>query len=249
LYWEIYAENNDYESFYSWLYQNGKKPGFGKATDYIFNQLPEKEILNPQRLHLLKKTLKKLYGIFCSYNHTPKMQESTVTRSGFTNISLEDFFYAFIHFNQLLRQICYLYTVTYPISLFPVEIHKKFGFTNGPIGVFFDYCNFKILEKYLGESNLRQLKIGFSDSVRITNTLEMFDNQPSLTDRELESDWKRHLSQSKTEAKAEFLPQRLALKKAQDRSLKWALNYIATQEKFEVPEKIAAHLNHKLRNW
>jgi hypothetical protein len=144
LYWYLTSESENYKSYYEWLKSEGSKgkPGLTKAIGVVFDKLPTKGWVEGKRLDELKQVIKNLYRGLCAYNHTPKLDESIAAKSGgLGNVAYESFLYALYTTNILLRQIVYLFILAYPMSMFPVAGYKKWGFS-GPVGSFFDRCNF-----------------------------------------------------------------------------------------------------------
>jgi hypothetical protein len=251
LYWNLRCKKSN-EPYYDWLKHDKGKPGFQDALNYVFENLPTKGRISEQRLQELNQSIRNIYKGLCAYNHTPKMDESVTAKSGgFGNISLESFLY-YLHITTLsLRQVVYLFILVYPMSLFPVERHKKWGF-GGPIGLFFDKMNYTRLETYVGSENITALKQDLSSVPEVESLTAWFESLPTLTSEEIDADWKR-LEQKNPEFKssnASDLRHRLALEKGQRRGFGWAMNYVAdrTQE-VEIPDETLERLRKRLRDW
>ena len=58
-----------------------------------------------------------------------------------------------------------------PESLFPVELHRKFGF-NPPLGVFFDHQNFVSIKAALGDEAIAVYRRSFQNQDPPKATIE-----------------------------------------------------------------------------
>lgn len=256
LYWYLQCRTSSYKPYYDWLtrYTSGRgKPNFQSALDYVFDNMPTKGWVKEQRVRELKQVIQKLYRNLCSYHHTPKMEESVAAASGgLGSISLESFFYYSHTTNILLYQVVYLFILTYPMSLFPVDKHEKWGFSRGPVGLFFDKVNYGRLESYIASENTNALKQSLRNLPDVESLIAWFGNLPTLSDKELDTEWEQLERQipSLREANAIDLRRRLAVMRAFERTQAWALNYILEQaQDREIPDRVAQNLKTRLRNW
>lgn len=252
IYWFLQCRERNYKPYYDWLKQDKGKPSFRDALDYVFDNVPAKVWVTEQRLQELKQVISNSYKTLCAYNHTPKMDESITAKSeGFGNVSLEVFYYYFHIVTILLRQVVYLFILTYPMSLFPIEKHTKWGF-GGPVGLFFDKINYTRLETYIGSENITTLKQALSSMPYVESLIEWVDSFPTLTLEEIDADWER-LGQDEPYFKkpdVNNLFQRLAFMKGYNRSLTWAMNYIVehTQD-VDIPNEVIEKIRKQVRNW
>jgi len=252
LYWYLLCKESNNRPYYDWLKYDKGKPSFKDALKYVFGNMPAKGLVSKQRLEELNQSIRNTYKCLCAYNHTPKMDESITAKSGgFGNISLESFLYYLRMITLLLRQVVYLFILLYPMSLFPVERHKKWGF-GGPVGLFFDKINYMRLEAYIDSENIITLKQDLNSMPEVKSLIEWFDSLPTLTSEEIDADWKR-LEQAHPEfegSNANSLPQRLALEKSYRRSQGWAMNYVVDRTKdVEIPDEIVERLEKRIRDW
>jgi hypothetical protein len=252
IYWYVRCKEKSYKPYYDWLKHGKGKPGFQTALDYVFNNLPAKSSLDEKRLHQLKETIRNIYRTLCAYNHTPQIAESIAAKSGgLGNIALESFLYYMELTNIALRQIVYLYTLAYPMSLFPVDKHTKWAFS-GPVGLFFDKVNYGIVEAYIGSENTTILKQFLSLVPEVESLREWFDSLPTLTLEQIDTDWERLAKEipGLTKEKTTHLYARLALMKSHNRGIGWALNYVTDQtQDNEIPEEVLHELRKRIRNW
>lgn len=259
VYWHVRGKHESYKVYYDWLKQGKGKPRFQTALDYIFNNLPARGWVNEERLQELKMTIQNAYKALCAYNHTPQMDESIAAKSGsLGNLALESFYYCLVLTNLLLRQVTYLFILTYPMSLFPVEKHIKWAFS-GPVGLFFDKVNYAVLETYIGLENVAILKQSLSLAPEVKSLREWFENLPSLTPEEIDADWERLKKEdpnlnkgipSIDKSNVRHLYARLALMKSHSRALGWALNYVTDETRDdEISDEVVDKLRKRIRTW
>ncbi len=255
LYWYLRCRETSYKPYYDWLDQDKDKgkPHFQEVLDYVSKNLPAREWIGEGRLEELKKVIKNAYQALCAYNHTPKIEESIAGKSGGPgNISLDMFLYCLELTNILLHQVVYLFILAYPMSLFPVEKHEKWGFKGGPVGLVFDKTNYALLEAYVGSDNVTALKQSLSSSPDVKRLTEWFDSLPTLTPDEIDADWERVTREMPefSEQDSVQLGVRLAIMKSLARSRGWALNYIVEEpEEIGIPNEIVEGLRKRLRAW
>lgn len=252
LFWFLRCRRKSYKPYYEWLKHDKGKPPFQNALNYVFDNLPSKGWVNEKRLQELKQVILNAYKTLCAYNHTPNIKDSITAKSGgLGNVALESFFYYLHITNILLHQVVYLFILAYPMSLFPVERHKKWGFS-GPVGLFFDNANYALLEIYIGSDNISSLKQSLSSIPDVISLMEWFNSFPDLTFQETDADWEQlenEVSGLKKE-NVKDLRQRLALMKSFNRSLDWALNYVvdSTQDN-NIPDEVIENLRKRIRTW
>lgn len=256
LYWYLQCRTDTYKPFYDWLtrYRGDRgRPSFRVALDYVFENVPSKGWGDEKRAQELRQIFQKLYGSLCSYHHAPKMDESVAAESGgFGSVSLKSFFYYLHTANILLHQIVYLYILSYPMSLFPVNRYEKWGFEGGPVGLFFDEVNYGRLEAYVSSENATILKQSLKHVPDVVSLTTWFDSLPNLTYEELDMDWERiqRENPSLKETNSTDLRYRLAIMRAFKRSAAWALNYIFEQTRDSgIPDDLSENLRRRIRNW
>lgn len=233
-YWKTRCEDSTYETYYAWLEGKGRKPGFAVGLAYVFERIPAMQRVGPVRSDKLQRGLTQAYAALCAYNHTPLLSESVAAASGAVDgISLEMFLYALHMLNALLRQLVYLYILVYPMSLFPVDGTTKFGFS-GPVGLFFDRCNFALLEDFIGHRDTSRLAGLLRSLPEVMSLTKWFEDMRRLSTEEIEADWHKvererelRLPEDAGASTAQaVMIQRLAADKAHYRALRWALNYV-----------------------
>ena len=138
------------------------------------------------------------------------------------------------------------------MSLFPAEKQKKWAFSRGPVGLFFDKTNYAILEGYLGSQNTTSLKQSLASQDEVQSLLNWFQSFPDLTAEEIDADWKafteRH--QGLNKERENQLGYRLAITKSFNRSLGWALNYVVENEKeSKISDEAIEQLRKRIRTW
>ena len=253
IYWYLKCSRKTYVKYYEWL-KNGKgKPPFQNSLNYIFEHLPTIEQIGKTRADELKNNIQYIYKSLCSYNHTPKLEDSIAAKSGgFGNVHYEYFLFYIMTINILMHQLIYLYILAYPMSLFPVNKYEKWGFTDYPVGLFFDRMNYAILEHFVDTDNINKLKNSLKDASDVISLMQWFNSQPILTEEQIENSWRQVIArhpESKMKEAVE-LGERIALIKSYDRSLQWAQNYVVEDEKYrDIPDEVLERDRKRVRNW
>jgi hypothetical protein len=253
LYWYLLCRHNTYEPYYSWLRGNRGKPSFPKALNYVCDNMPSKGYVQEKRLRELKKIIGNIYNALSVYHHVTKMDDSIVAKSGgLGNLALEYFLYYLETVNIQLHQLVYVFVLAYPVSLFPVEKHKKWAFSRGPKGLFFDKTNYAILEGYLGSQNTTSLKQSLASQDEVQSLLNWFQSFPDLGPEEIDADWRAftemHHGLSKEDENQ--LGHRLAIAKSFNRSVGWALNYVIDNEtEAKMSDEAVEQVRKRVRDW
>jgi len=252
VYWYLMCRGKSYAPYYAWLKSGEGKPGFKRALVDIFENLPANGWASEGRLKELKRTMQRMYEGLCTYNHTPRVDQSTASGGGgLGEVDLVTYLYYLESVNILLRQVVYLYVLTYPMSLFPVEKHEKWGFESGPIGLFFDTTNYAVLEAYIGPSDIGTLKESLEVREDTKSLRGWFGSLRSLTPEEIESEWQRFAQSIPgfTRQDAKSIGERVALVKAFHRSAGWALNYIVEPARDDFPDEMLRLIRERLKTW
>lgn len=249
LYWYLRCKDSNYKSYYLWFDGKKEKPPFHDQLNFIFDSLPPKDFLSKKRTLLIKDLIIKAYKAACAYNHVPKIDESIIgITGGMDRNSIHGFYFYLANINMTLRQIIYLYTLVYPLSLFPIDRYKKWGFS-GPVGLFFDERNYSILEDYLGVENITKIKISISDYKYIETLLSWCNNFPDITQKEIEKSWEEFL-ENKPNIKENNPEQRKSMYLAEIHALGWFTNYI--HEPFnenEISDEQLEKMKKYMNNW
>jgi hypothetical protein len=253
LYWHLRCEasKKGYDDFYLWLHDKKGKPPFKNQLDYVFENLPSRNVVSSKRIDQIKQLLQNAYKSISAYNHSPKVEESIVSLSGgLGNTSLFSFFYYLSTLNVFLRQVTYLYLLAYPMSVFPVDRYKKWGI-GGPLGLYFDFNNVAKLEAYLDKNNVEKIRSELAQLQTVREQLEWFETQPNITSEEIESEWKRFVEDGHTNVEENDWRHRIAFHKAHSRSLGWFTNYLhdTSDPDDKVSDELLNKAMGKLRNW
>lgn len=252
IYWFLKCEQKGYGKYYLWLTGlNNSNFSFNTVINKIFKLLTSLNYIEQKRIKNLKKIFLNFYSLLCNYNHSHHLDYSLTVRSGFSEeISLEDFYYIPNILNIILNQLIYLYINVFPMSIFPVDIYKKYGF-NGPMGLFFDIQNFKIIEKFIGAENLDKMKTNFENADIVINFLKFFNESPDLTNIEIDETWNSFCQRSNMNANIKKMEKRIAYFKAFQRSLGWAMNYINIKQDFykNISDEVIEKIKDSLLNW
>ncbi|HNE06420.1 MAG TPA: hypothetical protein PLT08_17970, partial [Anaerolineales bacterium] len=250
LYWYLRCEHNEYTDFYLWLEGKKNKPPFKNQLDYVFENLPTKDFVSSKQLEKVKEVLNNSYKSASTYNHTPKIDESIVSLgdgSGKTSFYL--FFFYIASLNLVVRQLTYLYILAYPMSLFPVDRHKKWGY-GGPVGLFFDFSNFAIIKEYVGMDNIQKMKADFPKLQEVKDLSSWYEGQPDLSESEIENTWQEFIS-DKPNSDINIKEHRMAFFRAHFRGLGWFVNYFHEPPKGddEISDEMLEKVMRRINNW
>jgi hypothetical protein len=249
LYWFVRCDHRDYSAYYKWLKEGNRNLSFQATLNSVINAATLQTPSEKRRLVELKQIVRNIYYKLSTYNHVPSINESV--SGGFSTSSLDDFMFYVETTNILLHQVIYLYILTHPMALFPVERHSKWGF-GGPKGIFFDFTNYYIVERYLGKENIAKLQKILSDDSDIKLHLEWYNKEPNMTSEQIDADWLEFVQREPNlkNYDASTIGQKLALAKSIDRCLNWALNYVDTnKENPDISDTMAEEYKNRMTNW
>ena len=221
---EISIVDGDYRKFRKWFsYESGPTP-FKNTVEFIF---PEED---NRGFEIVKERIYGAYKGTSTYVHKPRLDSSfTMMRKSNTLApSMESIFYWVSCSSLVLQAIEWLYVISYPMCLFPVDIVKKFGY-NWPMGVFFDNSNSKVLERALGNDDYAAFKKDLENHPDVKAKLEFYNNAPSKSKEEIEKSWyESRDDRDKHHSKEE----RITISKAELRAISGALTYKAPTKDF-----------------
>lgn len=245
VYWELL---DDTKKYYEWFEGKKESPQFKQLVDNSFNRLKGREDADLSRIDLLSDTIKSLYKSLCRYNHTPRLDDSVASMNyGNSSISLEAFQYYLAELTIILHQMVFLFVLTYPMSLFPVDRYRKFGL-EGIAGVYFDKQNYEFLSSFLGEESLKKLKDQLKNNNHVVQMIDAFEAFPDLSEEELEKQWTSLKKELKIQ-QANSTDVRIGVAKASNRALAWATNYFNIRPNVSIDDAKIEKAVNKLNNW
>jgi hypothetical protein len=252
IYWCLRNKLKGSSGFFEWINGSKEKPPFKNILNYIFDNFEVAPYVNREKYLELKEYLYRIYKGLCVYQHTPRINESLVPLNfGNGRSSIFPFYVALTNMNVLLRQVIYLYTLSFPLILFPVDSYRKFGFS-GPVGVFADHSNFNIICSYLGEENVQLLRKQLKRADYIQEHLKWFDSLNELTDKELEESWNSIKNQMfmDMDFNLKDLDKILIYFKAHIRSISWMLNYFYLPDSLShISDSFVRKVFESIKNW
>jgi hypothetical protein len=176
-----------FEKYYSWLEnrsQTFRIPTFARVMEETLAvlDLPAGSIDLP--------TLKSVYAQLCSYAHKPLLAEALTTIRGgnVRGISVTEIEYWLDLMNRTQRVLVDIAIGYAPQALFPIEVHRKFGF-NTPVGGFFDNSNFIPLLQALGEEVMNTYRTHFEAKEPPAQSLQWAESHRDLSDDEILATW------------------------------------------------------------
>jgi hypothetical protein len=176
----------DYQRLYLWLDGEKDSPPFRGVIDETFRAFEVPGIA------IKKKDFENIYSRLCSYSHKPLIKEAVTTIRG-TNLNVPNdpqsrYWVGLVRLT--VRAILDVAVNNSPISLFPVALHRKFGFSP-PVGVFFDQSNFLPLRKALGPDEINALRSHYEKRDPPLSQLEWFDSLPELDEQSIFDTWQQ----------------------------------------------------------
>ena len=227
LYWDRRSASGSFEAFFKWLDGDGKagKPAFRQIRETVTANLPTRALLDSGDLDGMSNFFDATFTVLCSYNHTPKPEQSLFMREDFiagTQNAACAYYVTIVE--ALLRHLVFLYTFAFPAALFPVDRRAKWGYTYGPVGLLADQSTANIIHDFLGDS-FEQLRSRFTGLQRVEDLLSFYKCQPDLSHEEMELSWHSNADMARDSKPIQDPDVRQALVKAHVRSLGWMLNY------------------------
>ena len=137
--------------------------------------------------------------------------------------SFADWVFCVHMYNAALLSILRLYVYQYPMSLFPINLIRKWGWKM-PIGVFVDECSGGIIEEALGKHQADKLREILLKDQEVSEKLQHANSFPALTDDAIWETW--HTSSDKRDGLQcpKDIPSMAAQLKGLVRSTAWAFN-------------------------
>ena len=228
LYWHYLSKKRGVYRLTEWMKGERGKPPFKNSLEYVLKNHLETTSKIKKSVNIIKNHLEKIFSSLSDYNHTPKLPKSIGAKSGGLNIPhLEDFLYSIHMINVIIFPLVLLYTISYPMILFPVDEYRKFGF-RGPMNVFADECHFKILAKYLNKNQINFLKKIMKKSDIVQGNLDFYNQNPDLSKKDIIQSWNETNKNKKT--KTNNINVLITKHKAKFRGVQWFMNYIQYNE-------------------
>jgi hypothetical protein len=188
-YWwrSVLLKERTFEAYYAWLRGEPPKikmPPFARVIADTFARLD----LPRDAIDL--GAFRAIYAQLCSYVHKPLMAESLTTIRGgnIPGVSQEEILYWLGLMNRTQRALLDLGIGHAPQALFPIEIHRKFGFST-PVGALFDHSNFIPLSEALGADATLNYQKHYESRNPPGETLRWAASHPDLTDEEILNSW------------------------------------------------------------
>jgi len=174
----------DFEQLYLWLDGKKKAPPFKNVIDETFRAFEVPGVA------IKKQDFENTYKRLCSYSHKSLVKEAITAIRG-TNLNVPNelqsrYWVSLVH--PTVRAILDVAVNSSPVCLFPVMLHRKFGFSP-PVGIFFDPSNFLPLRKALGTEEINALRLHYEKRDPPLSQLEWFDSLPELGEQSIFDTW------------------------------------------------------------
>jgi hypothetical protein len=250
-YWNLKFDSGAEEEFHRWFNTgNGKPHPFGNLVKLLLSNLPGAECASDEKKKIVTSVLLNFWRAWSAFNHTPLVKESTVTQNrGTERLSWDSIFLYVFQLDMLLQQLIYIYVMAYPLSLFPVDVYRKFGFS-GPVGVFFDPNNGAHLSSYLGGTNWNKMRSEFILIEDVVKALDWFEKLPSKSDQEILLTIPLSIEKLADPTVAVSIGRSIAQKKCEMRAFGWWFNYYhLSGTESDPPDDVVHSISDRIRNW
>lgn len=238
LYWR--AREDEYAQFYRWMQTGEGKPPFRNCVEELFKNTPTIARISEKRAHYLSQSVLAIYRDACAYTHVAKLDESYVALSGGNQrATASGASIALAQAQRCLGSVLFLYALAYPMVLFPLPVHRKFGM-GGPVGLFAPHEACALFEAAVGEVEVESLRRRLRDDDNVMARHDWFNARQDLSDEEIEADWQDHLVRIPMTDPPSDLRSRLATVRAQIRAISWSFNYAGVASPIAAPEESAA---------
>jgi hypothetical protein len=225
LYWNIRGESEGYGKYYRWLSDEAGKPSVADIRRHVVRHVPARAAVSEKRMEQLEKTLEKIYGRLCSYNHTPRLSESiTRVNAGVGGVTPGGLSMYLESARNIVTQIVHLYVLNYPHCMFPLDRYAIWG-ADSPRGAYFDETSHAFLRQHYGKERTANLQRRLAALPGFEEVLRHLRELPRLSEAELEESWSRYAM----EVEAEVGPtraDRIAFDRSRRRAIGWAANYV-----------------------
>ena len=231
------VDADDYEPFYNWLSgKSGRGQPFAQVIAETLNDLE-----HPPRAVVFDE-LKSVYTALCSYSHKSLLGEAIINIRGGNAPQPSDpeilYWLSLLHATQ--RCMTDVAVLSSPLSVFPVNVYRKFGF-NPPLGVFMDESGAYPIEKALGAAAYNAYREHLKNAEPVRSHLEWYDSRPDLTDEQVLASWHQEAPKLEDHPDSPFEGKvllRATTMKAKMRATLWTISYL--KDTLEVPDESLA---------
>ncbi len=253
VYWKT-AGSTEAARFSDWLRTGNGKPGFSRSLGKALENLSVDGLVGKDSRSRLYKLMMNGYRTLSQHVHGPFLTESlSATAHTLGGYDLENFLLYSILVETVMTHLVYIYILLYPMILFPVESHLRFGFAP-PDGLFCDPRSGSVVTHFVGFRNVRALRKILRKSVIVQGALGFLDSTPIATREEVDHSWSEFCVQIGLKEKEQHLSDdraRLALAKSVMRTMHWMANYTSQFHAVEVPvsDQAVDEYHRTLRSW
>ena len=225
---EVYVNEQNEEDrlhrFLVYLRGAGHRPRFGSMVDEIFDEPRFASIAS------YKELVKLIYSGVSSWLHVPSVADSGLDMRGgnAARSTVGESTYWLLILGFAVQRMLVLMVLRYPLSLFPVDVARRFGY-GGPLGVVVDDVTSASIADGLGARHAAALRAWLDDDPDVTSILQWVAGQPALSDAEIDEDWERYAASHDNAGGYRSVPKegRAAMQRASLGGMAWALDRAA----------------------
>jgi hypothetical protein len=213
---------DDYEPFYDWLF--GKERKGPTLAQVIRDTL--KNLVRPQHA-VIFDGLESVYTRLCSYAHKALLEEAILKVRGGNAPQSNDqeILYWLLLLHKTQRCMLDVAVLSSPLSVFPVNVYRKFGF-NPPLGVFMDEFGAYAIEKALGGTAYNAYREHLKNREPTRSHMEWYDSKPDLTEEQVLASWHEETpGEDPNGSFEEKVLMRATIMKAKMRASLWTITY------------------------
>jgi hypothetical protein len=207
-------------AYLRYLAGSGHRPRYRQMLDAVFQE-PRFASLASFGEHV-----DTLYGSISSGTHVQTPDEALLhMRDGNRAVATYPELVVWLTFlGMAAHRMLTLLVLRFPMTLFPVDIERRFGF-NAPVGLFADGVVAASIREGLGVRHADALASFLRDDEEVKGLLDFYHAQPELTDEQIDEDWERSRREAPPGPKL-AVPRmgRWALFKSEMASLQWAMD-------------------------
>jgi hypothetical protein len=229
-YWELNKKESGIREYYDWLKGKELRLGRNILIDRIIEYLIRTRETDHDNFDDIENCLKRLAEIHDLKSDVPRLQDSVTLEQGGFKGSNNDIIENYLEIvSETVSEMNKLLLHVYPLILFPVNIHKKFGFF-WPGGILVEDSNSKIIRKSVGSDSFKELKSLYSDNTEVVETLEWFHAQKTMSRDKIKESWQKAKDCQEfdliREQNPNSLDEKIRLIKCQNRIIGWMTNYM-----------------------
>lgn len=222
---EVYVHGDDpgkrLWAYLRYLAGTGHRPRYGPMLDAIFAEPRFTGVASfRDRVNDVYRAASTSMHVHTAEEGLLHMRDANRARATYPEVV-----FWFASLGLAVRRMLTLLTLRNPMTLFPVDVRRRFGY-GGPMNLFADEVMSASIADGLGTRHAQALRGYLADDPDVTSLLSYYQSQPVLSDADLDAQWddfvsRSHAAQSLSEMPAEA---RWAVHQGHIATSTWALD-------------------------